>query len=607
MPALIDRLLRLGPLNPIAVRIVEGGSRRLRHLSIRAGYLAAMMVLLLLALVGPSTSLRELAQRGAAAFTLASFGQVAMICVLTPVFMAGAISREANPRTWEILLTTPLSRLQMVLGNLLGRLFFVVALLVSTLPLFVYTQAFGGVPGESIGASYAIAAASAYLVAAAAMALSVSRAAGRRVVLLFYAAVVMVLFTTYAADLWLRTPVAPGSEASRTTLLTPLNPFLALEALLLTNRYEAWDPAAAPGGWLGRWWLARPVASFVAASTVLGTMLVAFATLRLGVLGERAAAGRRSGGLLARPIEALRGRARVGANPIAWRERTLRGLSVGGLLGRLLFGLAGIAGVVTLLLLHRAGSIDDYGLRLGLVAVVGAEVVVIVLTAINLAATAVSREREDGSLDLLLTTPIQPGAYLAGKLQGLVQFLLPMILVPVASLGAASLYVLTGGFGAGRELVVAESGPVGAGAMPLVLPEAVLELAVVLVAFTSFAVLVGLHWSIKSRSSIGSVVAAVGVVVAIGGAVGLCGAAAGRGVPVVGAAMAALSPVNLVVAAAFPATAMPASIADPASARIGLAVGAAVSAAAWAGLQIALLGHLRRTFMASVRQLAGLS
>ena len=44
-----------------------------------------------------------------------------------------------------------------MLGNLFGRLFFVIALLFSTLPLFAVTQYFGGVPGESIFASYAIA------------------------------------------------------------------------------------------------------------------------------------------------------------------------------------------------------------------------------------------------------------------------------------------------------------------------------------------------------------------------------------------------------------------------------------------------------------------
>ncbi|MGA1399364.1 MAG: hypothetical protein ACO38P_03150, partial [Phycisphaerales bacterium] len=84
MPAILDWFLRLLPLNPIAVRLVEGGGRRIRHLTLRSGYLAAMIVLLLLALIGPSTSLRELAQRGASAFTIVSFGQVGLICLLTP-------------------------------------------------------------------------------------------------------------------------------------------------------------------------------------------------------------------------------------------------------------------------------------------------------------------------------------------------------------------------------------------------------------------------------------------------------------------------------------------------------------------------------------------
>ena len=129
--------------------------------------------------------------------------------------MAGAIAQEASPRTWDILLTTPLRPLQIVVGNLFGRLFFVLALLVSTLPLFILTQSFGGVPGEAIASSYAIAASSALVVAAVAVTLAVTRTAGRRAVLVFYVAVLTALAVTYAGDLWLRQPVAPGSMTSR--------------------------------------------------------------------------------------------------------------------------------------------------------------------------------------------------------------------------------------------------------------------------------------------------------------------------------------------------------------------------------------------------------
>ena len=139
-----------------------------------------MVVLLVMLLQAPGGSLREVAQSGAAAFTVVAFGQVALICLLTPIFMAGAIAQEANPRTWDILLTTPLNALQIVLGNLFGRLFFILVLLASSLPLFLFAQSFGGIPGSAILLSYLVAGGSALLVAAIAVTLSVTRTAGRR-------------------------------------------------------------------------------------------------------------------------------------------------------------------------------------------------------------------------------------------------------------------------------------------------------------------------------------------------------------------------------------------------------------------------------------------
>ena len=211
MPAIVDWFLSLLFTNPICMRLVQGGSKRMRHLYVRSGYLAILMIILLFSmLLGPAQSLRELAQRGANAFTIVAFGQVALICLLTPVFMAGAIAQEANPRTWDILLTTPLNAAQIVLGNLFGRLFFVLALLLSSLPLFLFIQYFGGVPGDSILLSYLVAGCSAFLVAAIAVTLSVTRTAGRRAVFAFYVSVVLYLFATWAIDLRLRVPIGVG-------------------------------------------------------------------------------------------------------------------------------------------------------------------------------------------------------------------------------------------------------------------------------------------------------------------------------------------------------------------------------------------------------------
>jgi len=606
MPAVLDWLMRLLPLNPICVRLVQGGSRRMRHFYIRAGYLAIMIVVLLVALAGNEQTLREMAKRGAEAFTIVSFGQVGLICLLTPIFMAGAIAQEANPRTWDILLTTPLNAMQIVLGNLFGRLFFVLALLLSTLPLFSITQYFGGVPGRSIFTSYAIATSSALIVAAIAVTLSVTRTAGRRAVFVFYVTVVMYLFVTYALDAWLRGNTT-GGAGGLTTIMTPLNPFLALESLLYTNRYQPHE-VTGDSSFVTRMWFGRPVATLCWLGGVLSVTLIVFSTARLRVIGARLGTVPLWRRLLRVPPKGGDRPARkVGHNPIVWRESQSRGTSVGAVLARWSFVGAGLIVAIVILTLHFAGLIDHAQLRLALAAVVGAEIVIIALTALNLSAVAVSKEREDGSLDIILTTPIQPGPYLTGKLGGLIQYLAPMMIVPTVTMLLTALYVFTAGFGAAQGVTVQEAieGSTKPIALPVVLPEAAIALPIVLVPFIAFCVMIGLQWSIKSKGTIGSVVAAVGVTLAVTGALGICGYAAGRGIPYLGAVLTAVSPLNLLAAGLAPGSTIGQTVEEGPAARWALVVGALIAAGIYSAVVMAMHANMKRTFMFTVRKLAG--
>ncbi len=609
MPPIVLWFSRLLPTNPICIRVVAGGSRRSRDLYVRAAYLAIVIAVLLIQLLGSDSTMRQLAQRGANAFTVVSFGQIALIVLLTPVFMAGAILQEANPKTWDILLTTPLSNLQIVLGNLFGRLFFVLTLILSTLPLFILTQFFGGVPGSSIVMSDLVASTSALVVAATAVTLSVTRIGGKRAVFVFYAAVVMYVFATYAADLYLRSgnSLGAGTGASYTSFFAPLNPFLALEALLAANTYVP-RGAEALSNPLAVAWYAYPTATFCWLSILISIVMVLWSTLSLRSFGRAPGAASWWSRMFAVTMQGgERESRRVGSNPIAWRERSLRAASPAGVVGRWVFLALGIFAALVLVGLHHQGSISPRDLRLGLLATVGAEMIVVLLTALNLSATAVSREREDGTLDILLTTPIQPGPYLAGKLQGLVQFLLPMILVPVATLAIAAIYVLCGGFGAPGGVVLQETVGVNTISVPLMFPEGALLVPLVLVATAAFTVMIGLQWSVKTKGTIGSVIAASLVVFGIGGFFGLCGLGAGRGVPYVGAALSAMSPVNLLVAVIDPTEAIPESLADGMAARVSLVVGSVGAILAYGLAVFAMHAQLKRSFMMTVRRLAGLN
>src|SRR5687767_15888999 len=87
--------------------------------------------------------------------------QLGLVALLAPIFTAGAITQEKDSQTYDSLLSTPLTNGQIVLGSLLSRLFFVIALLISGIPIFSITQIFGGVSIAAIVRSFGIAAATA--------------------------------------------------------------------------------------------------------------------------------------------------------------------------------------------------------------------------------------------------------------------------------------------------------------------------------------------------------------------------------------------------------------------------------------------------------------
>ncbi|MGD9790034.1 MAG: ABC transporter permease [Phycisphaerales bacterium] len=613
MPIFLRWLLRLVPLNPIAVRLVQNGSRRARHMYIRSAYLALLIVallwLLLIKTSAGSLSYRELAAAASTAFAAIANVQVFLICILAPVFMGAAIAQESSPRTWEVLLTTPLSATQIVLGNLFGRLFFVVALLGASLPLFALTQYFGGVPGSSIFLSYAIAVCAALVVGAIAIALSVSRAAGKRAFFIFYVAVVGYLGATWAVDEFLQA----GVGGSRVTVMTALNPFLTLRALLDPVSYPR-APEGSQTSMILRWLLEKPVTTWCVGSAVLSlvTMIASTVTVRaggfLGIAGEGGGGVpwyRKMFGFGAANAEHRPPRA-VWTNPIAWREAAARQATLGKTVARWVFiGMGALFGVLLIYLFH-VGQMTSDEFRLALSATAWAELATIALVAVNTAGTAISREREDGTLDLLLTTPITASAYLKGKLRGLIMYLLPLLAVPVGTVMLAGLYVLVGGLGRSGGVEISQS---GGGAVPVVLPEAGVILAFSVLPFMAFCVMLGLNWSLKSKGTIGSVVGTVGVLLGIAGTVGLCAWHAASGIATVGPILAPLSPASAVSACCAPERAMSETVSSGmgglVSARIALAMGAVVAIGAWSLVCYGIHSAMVRTFDMTVRKLAG--
>ncbi len=333
--------------------------------------------------------------------------------------MASAIASEQSGRTYDILLTTPLSNLQIVLSSLLGRLFFVLALLLSGLPLFAVLLIFGGVPISAVFVCFATSALLALLVGSVAVTLSVVRSGGRKAVFVFVIVISIAayLVAIYLADRFGLRPVT--AIPNSITWLTPLLPLLVVEASLRSAGYVPPEAdslvAYAP---LLRWCLSRPFAAFATLTGVASSVLIVWSTLilRFKAQGQSAGGGRMGRWLRLRGSgERRRAPRQVRGNPVAWCEAYTRGNHTGGILARWAFVLVGLGAAAAALWLCHDRQIAGDTFHAVLKSLLLVETAVIVMVAIYMSAGSVSSEREDGTLDLLLTTPITLKQYIWGE------------------------------------------------------------------------------------------------------------------------------------------------------------------------------------------------
>jgi len=83
------------------------------------------------------------------------FLETLLVLVLAPAFTTGAISLEREKQTLDLLVTTPLSTLGMVIGKLFSALVYVFLLIIASIPLASLVFVFGAVGPEDLLRGYA--------------------------------------------------------------------------------------------------------------------------------------------------------------------------------------------------------------------------------------------------------------------------------------------------------------------------------------------------------------------------------------------------------------------------------------------------------------------
>ncbi len=502
------------PANPILVRVVSGASRRPRHLYLRAVYLLILLGVVLAVLfdsvLGKGASLTELAKGASQTFMWASIAQLFLMCFLAPVFTASAITQEKDAQTFNILLSTPLTNAQIVLGSLMSRLYFVLVLLIAGLPIFLMTMVYGGVTSRQIVESFALAGSTAILTGALAIFIAMIGVGTRRTIFSFYLLIALYLLAVYMLGRWDRTWVeaSPANiQGMKMSWLTPFHPFLALEVAL--NRIYA--PSAARLGECGsltRAALTNPSAIYLAWTTLLAVVLIASSVLfvrRGAKTGEATFFSTFTDKFRRTPKgERTRTPRKVWANPVAWREAKTRVLGSGPLRWAIIAG--GLTASVIILVEYARGRVVTTDVSTWLAGLTTVQFAIALLIATNTAATSMTKEKESKTMDLLLTTPLTSKYILWGKLRGLVSFAAPLLVGPILIL---LVFALFDSFrGASR---------------PAIWIETAIELAMLMTVYTALACVIGLRFSLHSRTNMVSVMYSVGTITLVFGLLSVIG------------------------------------------------------------------------------------
>ena len=163
------------------------------------------------------------------------FVETLLVLVLAPAFTTGAISLEREKQTLDLLVTTPLSTLGMVIGKLFSALSYVFLLIIASLPFASLVFVFGGVGPEDLVRAYAYLFALAFGMGAVGLFISaLVKRTQTATVITFVMVLALSIGTAAAHQFWM---VASRSGANTGVIVTSrgkapeaalwLNPFVA--------------------------------------------------------------------------------------------------------------------------------------------------------------------------------------------------------------------------------------------------------------------------------------------------------------------------------------------------------------------------------------------
>ena len=153
-----------GGISAISVKELRGRMRGRRafiiitiHLLLVAGFAWMVETLMERTLTGGfGSTFSASAEIGRALFVAMLILLTLIVLVLAPASTAGAISLEREKQTLDLLATTPISSLSIVLGKLVSALSWILLLLLASIPVTALVFTFGGVGPDDMVKGYVV-------------------------------------------------------------------------------------------------------------------------------------------------------------------------------------------------------------------------------------------------------------------------------------------------------------------------------------------------------------------------------------------------------------------------------------------------------------------
>ena len=173
---------------------------------------------------------------GLQTFIVLSMLQLFLVVFIVPGLTGPAIAGERDRQTLDLLLSTQVSALWIVLGKILASLSYIFLLLLAALPLFSMAFLFGGVSPGQIALAFVISLVSALTLGAIGVFLSVLIRRGPTATVLAYAVTFLLLIGTPVLSIFISMSIDPrGTIRPEIILPLALNPMAALASATMPS------------------------------------------------------------------------------------------------------------------------------------------------------------------------------------------------------------------------------------------------------------------------------------------------------------------------------------------------------------------------------------